>query len=140
MRLAGVSPSNLPADCAAFPLEGEASASRLPPEGEAFPPNQCTWLPVVFRELAVSPPDIHVRTLPWRELPARDLSADKKTSRMLVPRQRELEITSPVFCHAVHVDDGGHELLSDNYFDLLPGIPYRVTVTGGNGDIELRTV
>ncbi|NQT94791.1 MAG: hypothetical protein HQ559_18690, partial [Lentisphaerae bacterium] len=118
-------------------LEGETVASRSPvgrhrvapdrtrcgptsgasPSADGVPPNQCVWTPVVFRELTVSPPDLH---------------AERRGS--------ELEITSPVFCHAVHVDDGGHERLSDNYFDLLPGIPYRVKVTGDNGEIELRSV
>lgn len=86
-------------------------------ERGAVPANQCTWMPVPFRKLAVSPADLHVKR-----------------------QDDELEITSPVFCHAVHVDDGGHDLLSDNYFDLLPGIAYRVKVTGDEGKIELKGI
>ena len=43
-----------------------------------------------------------------------------------------LEISSPVFAHAVHVEDHGHELISDNWFDLLPRVPARVRVAGGH--------
>ncbi|MBU4211197.1 MAG: hypothetical protein KKD33_01285, partial [Verrucomicrobia bacterium] len=57
-----------------------------------------------YRELRISKPEITVTTLP----------------------NGLLEVVSPVFCHAVHVEDHGHELLSDNWFDLLPGVPVRV--------------
>jgi hypothetical protein len=39
-----------------------------------------------------------------------------------------LEVSSPVFAHAVHTEDHGHELVSDNWFDLLPGVPVRLRV------------
>ena len=32
---------------------------------------------------------------------------------------------------AVHAEDHGHELLSDNWFDLLPGVPVRVRLAHG---------
>lgn len=41
----------------------------------------------------------------------------------------EFELASPVFAHAVHVEDHGRELLTDNWFDLLPGVPKRVRVS-----------
>jgi beta-mannosidase len=43
----------------------------------------------------------------------------------------ELELVSPVFAHAVHVEDHGRELLTDNWFDLLPGVRKRVGVVAG---------
>ena len=43
-----------------------------------------------------------------------------------------LEVSSPVFVHAVHTEDHGHELISDNWFDLLPGVPVRVRLAPGN--------
>jgi len=116
MRLATVSPSMKRDEGHVKVMEGEASTSRSAPDGGDVPANQCTWLPVVFRELGVSPPDIRFER-----------------------QDDELEISSPVFCHAVHAEDGGHELLSDNYFDLLPGIAKRVRVTGDR-KIELRGV
>jgi len=39
-----------------------------------------------------------------------------------------LEVSSPVFVHAVHTEDHGREVSSDNWFDLLPGVPVRVRV------------
>lgn len=51
-------------------------------------------------------------------------------------RGDSIEVLSPVYCHAVHLDDGGRELLSDNYFDLLPGIPYCVRVIGGHSSAK----
>lgn len=42
-----------------------------------------------------------------------------------------LEVSSPVYCHGVQVEDHGRELLSDNWFDLLPGVPMRVAVAPG---------
>ena len=61
------------------------------------------------RELALPAPDISVH-----------LAADGR-----------LEVSSPVYCHAVHVEDHGHELISDNWFDLLPGVPNRVSLAKG---------
>jgi hypothetical protein len=40
-----------------------------------------------------------------------------------------LEVVSAVYCHAVHLDDGGRQTLADNYFDLLPGIPRQIRIT-----------
>jgi hypothetical protein len=40
-----------------------------------------------------------------------------------------LEVSSPVYCHGVHLEDEGHEVITDNYFELLPGIPRRVSIT-----------
>jgi hypothetical protein len=46
-------------------------------------------------------------------------------------RDRWLEVSSPVFVHAAHLEDHGHELISDNWFDLLPGTPIRIRVAQG---------
>ncbi len=43
----------------------------------------------------------------------------------------QLQISSPVYCHAVHVEDHGWELLSDNWFDLLPGVPVSLRLVEG---------
>ena len=42
-----------------------------------------------------------------------------------------LEISSPLFAHAVHTEDYGREFVSDNWFDLLPGVPVRVRPAAG---------
>jgi beta-mannosidase len=72
--------------------------------------DQCIWLLAPHRELALAEPDIQLRNL-----------------------DGEYELASPVYCHAVHVEDHGRELLSDNWIDLLPGIPLRIRRTDGGG-------
>lgn len=78
--------------------------------------DQSVWTLAPHRELAVSPADIRVRTL----------------------SDGGLEISSPVYCHAVHVEDHGRDLLSDNWFDLLPGVPVRVRCVSGTPVPEFR--
>ncbi len=50
----------------------------------------------------------------------------------------EIELVSPVYCHAVHAEDDGRGALSDNYFDLLPGVPKRITYHGDGDPSILR--
>jgi hypothetical protein len=50
-------------------------------------------------------------------------------------------IASPVYCHGVHFNDHGRAVLSDNYFDLLPGVPKVLTrVDGGRSLPTLRAI
>jgi beta-mannosidase len=72
--------------------------------------DQSVWLLESYRKLAVTKPQIKVT-------PCADGC---------------LEVSSPVFAHAVHTEDHGHELISDNWFDLLPGVPVRVRLAPGN--------
>jgi len=62
-----------------------------------------------YRNLKLAPP--HIKVAPLKE--------------------RWLEVSSPVFAHAVHAKDHGHELISDNWFDLLPGVPIRIRMAEG---------
>jgi hypothetical protein len=62
-----------------------------------------------YRQLKLTTPEIEVKQL----------------------RDRWLEVSSPVFAHAVHTEDHGHELISDNWFDLLPGTPVRIRLADG---------
>jgi beta-mannosidase len=73
------------------------------------------WLLRAHRELALATPAIEVRERAggW------------------------LEISSPVYCHAVHVEDHGRALISDNWFDLLPGVPKLVQRVAGLASGEL---
>jgi len=41
------------------------------------------------------------------------------------------EVSSPVYCHGVHLEDHGHALISDNWFDLPPGVSVRLAAAGG---------
>jgi beta-mannosidase len=42
---------------------------------------------------------------------------------------RSLEVRSSVYCHGVHLDDEGREILVDNYFDLLPNVPRHIPIS-----------
>ena len=76
---------------------------------DGVPFDQSIWLLHPFRELALAPPAIGVERLD----------------------DGRLELSSPVYCHGVHVEDHGHEIVSDNWFDLLPGVPVRLCVAPG---------
>lgn len=65
-------------------------------------------------------------------LPFRQLEVCKPEIKMSVIDGGRIEVSSPVFCHAVHVEDHGRELISDNWFDLLPGIPVIVNIADMN--------
>ncbi len=75
-------------------------------DGHGQPVDQSVWLPAPLRELKLAAPEIKVTRSDdgW------------------------LEVSSPAFAHAVHTEDHGHELISDNWFDLLPGVPVRLRV------------
>jgi len=62
------------------------------------------WLLVPYRELTIPEPDIHVTV-----------------------KGKEIRLISQTYCHGVHFKDKGRIVLSDNYFDLLPGIPKSIT-------------
>ena len=64
--------------------------------------------------------------MPYRKLAMRDPAL--KVTRV---GNDVLEVSSPVFAHVVHTEDHGHELVSDNWFDLIPGVPVRVRVAAG---------
>jgi beta-mannosidase len=87
--------------------------------GEGLAQDQAIWLLRPFRELALQPSELSVSA-----------AGD------------ELEVVSSAFCHAVHMDDHGREVLSDNYFDLLPGVPRRVHLARGApaGAVHLEPV
>jgi hypothetical protein len=49
-------------------------------------------------------------------------------------------LTSATYLHAVHVDDGGLDTLTDNYFDLLPHTPKRIGLVESKWRPEFRSV
>ncbi len=71
--------------------------------------DQSIWLLAPFRKLQVKPPQI----------------------RAVLCDDGSLDVSSPVYSHAVHVEDHGHEMISNNWFDLLPGVPVRVRLAPG---------
>lgn len=101
----------------------EAKARRDPREwffaawlgGDNPAGDASTWFLQPFRSLALAKPRISVRT-----------------------RGRTATLESNVYCHGVHVRDHGKALLSDNYFDLLPGVPRTVERLDGHLASTLR--
>jgi beta-mannosidase len=84
-------------------------------DGARFEPDSAIYPLLPTRRLRLSPAEIQVTT-----------------------DGREIELLSQVYCHAVHAEDGGRGLLSDNYFDLLPGLPTRITYLGTGNPANLR--
>lgn len=58
----------------------------------------------------------------WTLLPHRQLSLASPEIKVKVLPDGWLEVASPVYCHGVHTEDHGGEIVSDNWFDLLPGV------------------
>jgi beta-mannosidase len=63
----------------------------------------------------------------WTLAPHRDLSLLEPEISIAV-RDGVLKVESPVYCHGVHLEDEGREVLADNYFDLLPGLPRHIDI------------
>ncbi len=77
--------------------------------GKGIPDDQAIWLLAAQRQLAPARPAISVKN-----------------------NNGVLEVSSPVYSHGVHIEDDGHEVLADNYFDLLPGVPRHIAITAPN--------
>jgi beta-mannosidase len=67
----------------------------------------------------------------WTLAPHRELVLPEPVITAHALANGEVEVSSPVYCHAVHVEDHGRELISDNWFDLLPGVAHRVKLAEG---------
>jgi beta-mannosidase len=65
----------------------------------------------------------------WTLRPHRELALATPDIRVVPLAGGGLEVSSPVYCHGVHVEDHGHALISDNWFDLLPGVAVRLETT-----------
>ena len=110
----------------------EAGSEKLP-TAEQRDPKQWLYAAVLHGEDGVAIDQSLYFPLPYRKLamPTPSIKITKGSDRLL-------EISSPVFAHGVHVEDHGHELISDNWFDLLPGIPARVRVAAGHDPESIR--
>ena len=62
----------------------------------------------------------------WTLRPHRELALSTPEIRAVPLAGGGLEVSSPVYCHGVHVEDHGHALISNNWFDLLPGVALRL--------------
>jgi len=119
------------------PADGmiEVASTAIPPSAER---NPSQWLyAAVMRGN-----DIEEDQSIWLLAPQRELALAKPALSTKVRANGILEVASPVYCHAVHLDDGGSQTLADNYFDLLPGIPRQIRVAkpSSSGEYPLTAV
>jgi beta-mannosidase len=120
-----------------IPADGmiEVASTPIPPAAER---NPSQWLyAAVMRGK-----DIADDQSLWLLAPQRELALAKPVLSTKVSADGILEVVSPVYCHAVHLDDDGAQTLEDNYFDLLPGVPRRIRVTkpASSGEYPLAAV
>jgi beta-mannosidase len=62
----------------------------------------------------------------WTLLPHRELAVPEPDITVAV-KGKNIRLVSNTYCHGVHFKDNGKPILSDNYFDLLPGAPKTIT-------------
>jgi len=86
--------------------------------------NPKDWLYTAY----LSGPGIEHNPCIWLLAPYRQLNVPKADIKVTV-KGKDIELVSKTYCHGVHIEDGGRALMSDNYFDLLPGVPRRITCT-----------
>lgn len=75
--------------------------------GKGFPFDQTRWMLAPYKDLSLVEPSISVQI-----------------------RGGFLEVSSPVYCHGVHLEEEKQVLLDDSHFDLLPGIVRYVPIVG----------
>jgi beta-mannosidase len=110
----------------------EVARAPAPAAGERDPR---LWVyAAVLRDRGGTPVDQSV----WPLLPHRELAVRSAEIRVTPLADDLVQVSSPVFCHGVHVEDHGREAVSDNWFDLLPGVPVRVRVHAGQPPEDLR--
>jgi beta-mannosidase len=80
-------------------------------EGEGLETAPCIWTLLPHRRLRTVDPQLDVRI-----------------------EGRRITLTASAYVHAVGHDDEGGPLLSDNWFDLLPGLPKTIVYLGARPD------
>lgn len=73
----------------------------------------------------------------WTLVPYRELIARESQIRVSI-KGRRIRLVSDAYCHAVHVEDKGRPLFSDNYFDLLPRVSKTIAYLGAAPPKTLR--
>ena len=74
----------------------------------------------------------------WTLRPHRELALATPEIKVTQKSKDWLEISCEVFCHGVHIEDHGREVISDNWFDLLPGVPHQVKITAGSQPEQIK--
>jgi beta-mannosidase len=73
----------------------------------------------------------------WALAPHRALRLPRPRIEVRV-QGRDIVLQSPAYCHGVHAEDHGRAMLSDNFFDLLPGVPKTIRRVDGKPARGLR--
>jgi beta-mannosidase len=108
----------------------EVERERIPPASTQAPED---WIYVAHLEGKGFEPDDNMLAL----VPHRELRLPRPTLEVADAGDC-IVLWSDSYCHGVHVPDAGKKTLSDNYFDLLPGIPKTVRRTDGRSKRSLR--
>ncbi|MCC6680466.1 MAG: hypothetical protein IT445_06135 [Phycisphaeraceae bacterium] len=100
----------------------EIARDRIPASADRSPHE---WIYTVFIEAD------GIETIPcvWNLCPYRELDLADPTIECVV-RGSKITVTSDTYAHGVHYQDDGERILSDNYFDLLPGLPKVIKCAG----------
>lgn len=112
----------------------EVASEPVPPAAERDPQQ---WL---YAAVLSGPDGVPCDQSVLTFAPHRELALAAPEIRVTPLADGWLEVASPVFCHAVHAEDHGRELLSDNWFDLLPGVPVRVRLAPGAAAPKLEAI
>jgi len=114
------------------PANGMVEAASAPRDPETYDPRH--WLyAAVMHHADGTPFDQSI----WTLLPHRELALADPVIRVDDTGDGWLRVSSPVYCHAVFTEDGGRELVSENWFDLLPGVPCRTRLADGRTPDEV---
>jgi len=63
----------------------------------------------------------------WKQTTYRDLRVAKGGLKVEV-KGNNMTLTSDTFCAGVHIPEKSDSQISDNYFELLPGVPHRIKI------------
>jgi beta-mannosidase len=115
------------------PADGmiEVASTPIPPAAER---NPSQWLYAAVMRGKGMDDDQSI----WLLAPQRELALAKPELGSKLQANGILEVASPVYCHAVHLDDSGEQTLDDNYFDLLPGVPQKIRVNKNSPSREYK--
>ncbi|MFN8221717.1 MAG: hypothetical protein U0R50_00555 [Gaiellales bacterium] len=114
---------------ATVPANGMVEVARDPVDRcQTLPGGEREWLYAVTLE----GPSVRDQCVWW--LPAfRELSVERDPAIAVERAGSMLRVSSPVFCHGVHLADAAGERLGDEFFDLLPGVPLLVPLADAEG-------
>ena len=94
--------------------------ARAPiPANRRLYPHEC------FYTAYLTGPDIDDAPSLWLFKPHREMALIAPDIRVTMQGKR-ITLVSPAYCHGVHAEDHGRAVFSDNYFDLLPGVPKQI--------------